>query len=120
MPTIVQLAEVSASGRAGRSPLIALSQAWRNDDPRTEAVVKTRFADFGRYSRTQVAEAMTFIDRELADGRAYLAGEKFSMADIVLLCGVDFAKFVNMPIPDDAANVKRWHAAVSARPTARA
>src|SRR5437868_7866989 len=36
-----------------------LSQAWRNDDPRTEAVVKTRFADFGRFSRTQVAEAMT-------------------------------------------------------------
>jgi glutathione S-transferase len=97
-----------------------LSQAWRNDDPRTEAVVKTRFADFGRYSRTQVFDAMTFIDRELADGRAHLAGDAFSMADIVLLCGVDFAKFVNMPIPEEATNLRRWHAAVSARPTARA
>ena len=97
-----------------------LSQAWRNDDPRTEAVVKMRFREFGRYSRAQVGEAMTFIDRELGDGRAHLAGDRFSMADIVLLCGVDFARFVNMPIPDEAANLKRWHVTVSARPTARA
>ena len=97
-----------------------MSQAWRNDDPRTEAVVKTRFKEFGQYSRTQVAEAMNWIDRELGDGRPFLAGHGFSMADIVLLCGVDFAKFVNMPIPAEAANLQRWHAAVSARPTARA
>jgi glutathione S-transferase len=42
------------------------------------------------------------------------------MADIVLLCGIDFAKFVNMPMPEEAANLRRWHATVSARPTARA
>lgn len=97
-----------------------MSQAWRNDDPRTEAVVKVRFPEFGAWSRTHVAEAMGFIDRELGDGRPFLAGEKFSMADIVLLCGIDFAKFVNMPMPDDAAHLRRWHAEVSARPTARA
>jgi glutathione S-transferase len=97
-----------------------MSQAWRNDDPRTEHVVKVRFKDFGAYSRTQVVEAMTWIDGELGDGRAFLAGDAFSMADIVLLCGLDFAKFVNMPIPEGAANLQRWHAAVSARPAARA
>ena len=97
-----------------------MSQAWRNDDPRTEAVVKTRFPEFGAYSRTQVNEAMSWIDRELGDGRAYLAGDAFSMADIVLLCGIDLAKFVNMPMPEEAASLRRWHAAVSARPTARA
>jgi glutathione S-transferase len=97
-----------------------MSQAWRNDDPRTEHVVKTRFKDFGEYSRTQVVEAMTWIDRELGDGRQFLAGNELSMADIVLLCGIDFAKFVNMPIPEDATNLKSWHAGISARPTARA
>lgn len=97
-----------------------LSQAWRNDDPRTEAVVKVRFPEFGQYSRTQVKDAMSWIDRELADGREFVAGNTFSMADIVLLCGIDFAKFVHMPMPGAAANLKRWHAAVSARPTTRA
>jgi glutathione S-transferase len=97
-----------------------MSQAWRNDDPRTETVVKVRFPEFGQHSRTQVIEAMSWIDRELGDGRAYLAGDAFSMADIVLLCGIDFAKFVDMPMPEEATNLRRWHAAVSARPTARA
>ena len=63
---------------------------------------------------------MNWIDRELGDGRQFLAGNEFSMADIVLLCGIDFARFVNMPIPEGAASLKRWHATVSARPTARA
>jgi glutathione S-transferase len=97
-----------------------LSQAWRNDDPRTEHVIKVRFKEFGAYSRTLVTDAMSWIDRELGDGRAFLAGTTFSMADIVLLCGVDFAKFVDMPIPADATHLRRWHEAVSARPTARA
>lgn len=97
-----------------------MSQAWRNDDPRTEHVVKVRFKDHGAYSRTLVADAMSWIDRELGDGREFLAGNAFSMADIVLLCGIDFAKFVNMDMPADAANLKRWYAGISARPTARA
>lgn len=97
-----------------------MTQVWRNDDPRTEAVVKTRFADFGAHNRSVVADATSWIDSELADGRAYLAGDAFSMADIVLLCGLDFAKFVRMPMPDSAQRLISWHARVSARPTARA
>ena len=34
---------------------------------------------------------MNWIDSELADGREFVAGAKYSMADIVLLCGIDFA-----------------------------
>ena len=45
-----------------------ISQAWRNDDPRTEAVVKTRFQEFGQYSRTQVAEAMNLSIANSATG----------------------------------------------------
>ena len=63
---------------------------------------------------------MSWIDGELSDGRAYLAGDAFSMADIVLLCGIDFAKFVNMPLPESAANLQRWYARIAARPSSRA
>jgi glutathione S-transferase len=97
-----------------------MSQVWRNADARTEHVVKVRFKDFGEHNREVVADAMRWIDSELADGREFLAGEAFSMADIVLLCGVDFAKFVKMDIPDDAKHLRNWHARVSSRPTARA
>ena len=97
-----------------------MSQVWRNADARTAHVVKTRFPEFGEHNRQVVAEAMSWIDRELADGRKFLAGDAFSMADIVLLCGIDFAKFVKMEMPDDATHLRAWHQRISARPTARA
>jgi len=97
-----------------------MSQVWRNADERTEPVIKIRFKDFGEHNRTVVADAMTWIDSELADGREFVAGDRFSMADIVLLCGVDFAKFVRMEMPAEAGHLRSWHHRVTARPTARA
>jgi glutathione S-transferase len=88
---------------------------WRNDDARTEHLVPTRFADHGRHSRTVVADAMRWLDAELADGRPYLAGDSISMADIALLCGVDFAAYVGMPLPPDADRLGQWHRRASSR-----
>jgi len=56
------------------------------------------------------------IDRRLAD-RAFLAGETFSMADITAVCAIDFGMSRRQPIPETCANVLRWHAEVSARPS---
>ena len=51
----------------------------------------------------------------------YVAGEAFSIADITALCSVDFAAAAaRVPVPEGCANVKRWHAEVSARPSASA
>jgi glutathione S-transferase len=42
------------------------------------------------------------------------------MADIVLLCGIDFSKFINVEMPQDARHLRAWHGRVSARPSASA
>jgi glutathione S-transferase len=97
-----------------------MGQVWINDDPRTKFVNPNQFPDYGKVMRKAVANAMRWIDKEMSGGGEYLVGDYFSMADIVLLCGLDFAKFVNMPIPDEATHLKAWHARVSARPSARA
>lgn len=97
-----------------------MGQVWINADPRTAAVNPNQFKDYGEHSRKVVASAMRWIDRELADGREFLVDSYFSMADIVLLCGIDFAKFVNMEMPEDAPHLRAWHTRVSARPSASA
>jgi len=97
-----------------------MGQVWINADPRTAVVNPNQFKDYGEHNRTVVARAMTWIDGELADGRQFLAGDRFSMADIVLLCGIDFARFVEMDMPDDAKHLRAWHARISARPSAGA
>ena len=51
---------------------------------------------------------------------AYVAGERYTIADITALCVVDFASFAKMGIPEANTNTKRWHADVSSRPSAQA
>ena len=57
------------------------------------------------------------LDKELAR-REFIAGDRYSVADITALVAVDFMKPARLAMPDELANVKRWHAAVSARPSA--
>ncbi|MEQ8661673.1 MAG: glutathione S-transferase family protein [Gammaproteobacteria bacterium] len=54
----------------------------------------------------------------LIGGRDFVAGDKFSLADIVLFCCVDFCKDVGQPLDTDLANLQAWYARVNARPSA--
>ncbi|MEQ8268173.1 MAG: glutathione S-transferase family protein [Parvibaculum sp.] len=91
---------------------------WRHAHPYTAKVVK-QFNDFGESNREAAAAAFRWLDKELA-GRDFLAGGYFSMADITALCTVDFADFAGLKMPEDAANLRAWHALVSQRPSAAA
>jgi glutathione S-transferase len=74
------------------------------------------------YAEAMRPRAMWFldlIDSELAK-REFIAGERYTVADITTLVAVDFMKPGRMTIPENLTNVKRWYAAVSARPSARA
>ena len=67
--------------------------------------------------RQRLARFYRRIDRQLADNR-FIAGPRFSVADITALCVVDFAtKAAKAGLPEDCANAGRWHAEVSARPS---
>jgi len=60
------------------------------------------------------------LDALLAD-QEYMAGAAFSIADVTALCVIDFAAQLVDLEPDPAhGNLWRWHAAVSARPSAAA
>jgi glutathione S-transferase len=97
-----------------------MGQVWINSDPRTAVVNPNQFKDYGEHSKKILGGAMRWIDRELADRREFLTGQHYTMADIVLLCGIDFAKFIHQDMPEDAPHLRAWHARVSARPSARA
>lgn len=68
-------------------------------------------------NKAYARDGMAQIDGVLA-GKDYLAGDRFSLADMLLFCWLDFGQVVGQPIPDACANLKAWHARVSARPSA--
>ena len=74
---------------------------------------------FAEANRPRVTWFLELLDRELAK-REFIAGDRYSVADITALVAVDFMKPARLTMPDDVSNVKRWHAAVSARPSAKA
>ena len=60
------------------------------------------------------------LDGELAS-RTFVAGSRFSVADITAMVVIDFATALVGLKPDATlVNLWRWHAAVSARPSAKA
>ena len=91
---------------------------WRHAHPRTAALL-TQFKDFGESNRANYESALKWLDRELAD-KPFVAGDTYTMADICALCTVDFADWIGLPVADEFANVKAWHARVTARPSAAA
>jgi glutathione S-transferase len=70
-------------------------------------------------NRPRILEFIALLDAELKD-RRFIAGDAFSVADITGLVAVDFMKPAKLAVPDELGNLKRWHAAVSARPSASA
>jgi len=71
------------------------------------------------WGRNRALQTMAWLDGELA-GRSHIAGEDYTLADIVAQCACVLGKAVGLRIPPEMAQLSRWFAQVSARPTARA
>ena len=56
------------------------------------------------------------LERDLANQK-YVAGDRFTIADITALTVVDFAGWVKQGIPDGNHHTKRWYEEVSKRPS---
>lgn len=62
---------------------------------------------------------MEWLD-PLLSGRQYLCGDRFSHADIILYCCLDFVGSVGQPIPDGLDHLTAWFERINARPSAEA
>lgn len=92
---------------------------WRHAHPFTAKVVVPQYQEFGASNRGHYERALMWLDGELA-GRDYVAGDRFTVADICALSTVDFAAWIGLAVPEGAAHVKAWHGRVSARESAGA
>jgi glutathione S-transferase len=99
--------------------MMPVGQFWRHAHPRTAALL-TQYKDFGESNKDAYSNAQKWLDRELADGRPFIAGQDYSMADICALSTVDFAKWIGLPLDEDKPHLKAWHERVTARPSASA
>ena len=71
------------------------------------------------WSRGRALQTMSWLDRELAQ-RRHIAGDEYTLADIVAQCACVLGKATGLRIPAEMPHLSRWFADVTARPTARA
>jgi glutathione S-transferase len=93
---------------------------WIHGSPLTKAVVKHQIPEVAEQYRALVNAYYGFLDGQLAT-REYLAGDAFTIADIVALCTLDFAARLNaLPHEPGQTHLGRWYESVSSRPSASA
>lgn len=99
--------------------LLPMAQVFRNTHAFWQGRIK-QAPEFGAIMRELVASRFDWLDGELAQ-RQYIAGARFTVADITALCAIDFGKVSNIRI-DSAThpNLAAWHTRVSERPTSKA
>jgi glutathione S-transferase len=96
-----------------------VAAVFRHLHPAMKPFEVPQVPEYAEAMRPRALWFLEMLDGELAK-REFVASDRYSVADITMLCAVDFMKPARLTIPEDAANVKRWHAAVAARPSARA
>jgi glutathione S-transferase len=97
---------------------LPITQVFRNG----HAFFKGRIPqvpEYGEVCRKHAEQRLEWLDGVLAD-RPFVAGERYTIADITALCAIDFGRVSNIRVTPEQPNLVRWHAAVSSRPSAKA
>jgi len=88
-----------------------LAQSWRLRDPADRDAAKFDAAAAALHAAFDRLEAL------LSDGRVWLAGDAFGLADISVSFPVAFAAFFGVPPTPSHPKLAAWAARVSARPS---
>jgi glutathione S-transferase len=99
--------------------MVPVGMFWRHAHQLTARLLKQN-VEFGESNREVVEKAQLWLDRELADGRPYLTGDTYTIADIAGQTTLDFADFTGLSTPAEAKHVIAWRERMAARPSATA
>lgn len=99
--------------------MMPVAHAFRHIHPAMKDWEVPQFPEFGEANKPKAVEFLELLDGELAS-REFVAGDAYSIADITGLIAVDFMKLARIALPEHLSHVRRWHAAVKARPSAEA
>ena len=99
--------------------LMPVAQAFRHAHPAMKEWEVPQIGEWGEANKPRAVKTLRWMDDELKN-REFIAGERFTIADITAMISIDFMKPARISLPEDCDNLMRWYRAVSARPSAKA
>ena len=98
--------------------LSAVANAFRHTHPAMKEWEVPQLPEWGEINRPKALKFLEMLDKELAN-REFIAGDRYTIADITGMIGMDFMKPARIERPEHLTNVMRWYQAVSSRPSAK-
>ena len=95
--------------------LMPIAQVFRHSHPAMVDLESPQVPDWAVSNRMKALTHFARFDAAL-EGRPFLAGERFTVADITGLVALDFSKPARLAIPEELKNLRRWWANLAARP----
>jgi len=102
--------------------LMAIAEAMRNTAPAMAnralpgPVDYAQIPELGQRGLARLQQFFVVLDQRLAD-REFIATDRFSVADITAVVGVDFARVVRVKPTEQHPHLQRWRAAMALRPS---
>lgn len=109
-----------ADRRAEWCLLLPIAQVVRHTHPGLAPLEQPQFPDYGHAQTVKVRDYAERFDT-LLQHQAWMAGDRFTIADITAFCALEFARLMKFsPKAEGFDALQAWRDRVSARPSAAA
>jgi glutathione S-transferase len=99
--------------------LATIANAIRHTHPGLAALEQPQFAEFGKSQFGKLAEKIRWLDDRLAT-QAFVASDRFTIADITAFCGIEFARLLKWkPADIGLTHLQAWRERIATRPSAQ-
>lgn len=98
--------------------LFHVAQCFRHTHPAMAAMEKPQIPEWAEANKPRVMHYLGVLDDALGK-QVYVAGDRYTIADITALVAIDFMKPARLQVSDAHANVKRWYDEVAQRPSSK-
>lgn len=98
--------------------LIPIADAFRQRHDFFKGKIR-QVPEYAAAQKLNAEERLVWLNDVMAS-RPFIAGDRYTIADITAVVAIDFGRVSKIGIQPDQTHLKRWHDAVSARPSAKA
>ncbi len=95
----------------------SVAAVFRHSHP-SMAELEDQVPEWAEANRDQMDDHLWLLELQLA-ANPFICGEMLTVADITAGIAIDFMKPSRIPLPEDFVHIRRWHGALSARPSWR-
>ena len=99
--------------------LAAITAVFRHLHPAMAELEVPQVPQWAEANKPKVLVLLDWLNGELAS-REFIAGDRFSIADITAMVSIDFLKPTGLTVPDALTDLLGWHDRIKARPSATA